>query len=274
MNCLSDLTLMQGDCLELMKQLPDGSIDLTVTSPPYDDMRTYNGNAAHWNFDKFKLIALELHRITKDGGVVVWIVGDATVKGSESGTSFRQALFFKEIGFNLHDTMIYQKLNPMPRDTRIPRYWQAFDYMFILSKGKPLHFNWLREATKTGGEMRGACGSRLANGEMRMDRRAKTADHTVGDTKPRTNIWGYGRDMIKNIHPAQYPVQLAADNVMSWSNPGDLVLDPFMGSGSTGVACINTGRRFIGMELDEGYFKIAQRRIGDVNYENQDNIDD
>ena len=100
-----DIKFIHGDCLEIMPTLADKSVDLTVTSPPYDNLRTYNGNS---QFD-FEGIAKELFRVTKDGGVVVWVVGDANINGSETGTSFRQALYFKEIGFNLHDTMIYQK---------------------------------------------------------------------------------------------------------------------------------------------------------------------
>lgn len=106
---MTSITLMQGDCLERMKEIPDCSIDLTVTSPPYDNLRIYNGNIDQWNFEKFQGIARELFRVTKDGGVVVWVVGDATIKGSETGSSFRQALYFKDLGFNLHDTMIYAK---------------------------------------------------------------------------------------------------------------------------------------------------------------------
>ena len=134
---MNDVELWHGDCLELMKDIPDEFIDLTVTSPPYDNLRTYNGNISQWSFEKFQEIAKELYRVTKDGGVVVWVVGDATVKGSETGTSFRQALWFKECGFNLWDTMIWQKTNPIPNDTRQNRYIQAYEYMFIFSKGKP-----------------------------------------------------------------------------------------------------------------------------------------
>ena len=127
------MQLLHGDCLELMKDMQDSYVDLAVTSPPYDNLRTYNGNISQWSFEKFQEIAKELYRITKKGGVVVWVVGDATIKGSETGTSFRQALYFKEIGFNLHDTMIYQK-NSLPMNHN--RYEQDFEYMFILSKGK------------------------------------------------------------------------------------------------------------------------------------------
>ena len=97
-------TIFNEDCLNTMRAMPDGVIDLVITSPPYDDLRNYKG----YSFD-FESIAKELFRVVKEGGVVVWVVGDATVDGSETGTSFRQALFFKEVGFNLHDTMIYMK---------------------------------------------------------------------------------------------------------------------------------------------------------------------
>jgi DNA modification methylase len=123
-----------GDCLEVMKKIPDGSVDLVLTSPPYDNLRTYNG----YNFD-FEGIAKELHRVTKDGGVIVWVVGDATIKGSETGTSFKQALYFKEIGFNLHDTMIYHKNNYPPLTHN--RYEQCFEYMFVFSKRYLKSFN-------------------------------------------------------------------------------------------------------------------------------------
>ena len=142
--------LMQGDCLELMKGIPDGSIDLTVTSPPYDNLRTYNGNIGQWNFEKFKAVAKELYRVTASGGVVVWVVGDATIKGSETGTSFKQALYFKECGFNLHDTMIYAKKAPIPLTHN--RYEQQFEYMFIFSKGKTKTFNPIMDDCKSSGK--------------------------------------------------------------------------------------------------------------------------
>lgn len=139
---MSEATLWCGDCLELMKNIPDGSIDLTVTSPPYDNLRTYNGNISQWSFEKFQEIAKELYRATADGGVVVWVVNDATIKGSETGTSFRQALWFKEIGFNLHDTMIWEKISPFQHKNR---YIQNFEYMFVLSKGKPKTANLIQD---------------------------------------------------------------------------------------------------------------------------------
>lgn len=259
---ISKVKLIQGDCLEAMKTLPDKSIDLTVTSPPYDNLRSYNGNIDQWCFEKFQEIVKELYRITKDGGVIVWIVGDSTINGSETGTSFKQALYFKEIGFNIHDTMIWEKPNPMPRDTRIPRYWQAFEYMFVFSKGKPLHFTFLRENTKS--SRISQFHQRTDNDEFRDDRKDKTKNNIVQKTKPLSNVWTIN-SCVSNTertgHPAQFPEKLAADHIISWSNEGDTVLDPFMGSGTTGKMAVLNNRNFVGIELDEDYFKIASERI-------------
>lgn len=259
---ISKVKLIQGDCLEVMKTLPDKSIDLTVTSPPYDNLRSYNGNIDQWCFEKFQEIVKELYRITKDGGVIVWIVGDSTINGSETGTSFKQALYFKEIGFNIHDTMIWEKPNPMPRDTRIPRYWQAFEYMFVFSKGKPLHFTFLRENTKS--SRISQFHQRTDNDEFRDDRKDKTKNNIVQKTKPLSNVWTINSCMSnteRTGHPAQFPEKLAADHIISWSNEGDTVLDPFMGSGTTGKMAVLNNRNFVGIELDEKYFKIASERI-------------
>ena len=251
-----NIELKQGDCLELMKDIPDGSVDLTVTSPPYDNLRTYNGNINQWSFEKFKLIAEELYRITKDGGVVVWVVGDATIKGSETGTSFRQALYFKEIGFNLHDTMIYQK-NGTGACGSNKCYWQTFEYMFVFSKGKIKTVNRLTTETtvKQGG-------SRIKNnGEKKKENRI------IDNEKKsvRSNVWVYNVGNANNDdktgHPAVFPEQLAKDHIISWSNEGETVLDCFMGSGTTGKMAVLNNRNFIGIELDEGYFNIAKKRI-------------
>ena len=135
------------DCLEGMRGIPDGSVDLTVTAPPYDNLRTYNGFA--WDFEG---VAKELFRVTKHGGVVVWVVGDQTIKGNETGTLFRQALFFKDCGFNLHDTMIWKKTNPIPLTHN--RFEQSFEYMFVFSKGSPKTFNPIKIPCATKGQIR------------------------------------------------------------------------------------------------------------------------
>ena len=240
------------DCVAGMKLLDDESVDLTVTSPPYDNLRTYNGFT--WDFEA---TAKELYRITKQGGVVVWVVADATVKGSETGTSFRQALYFKDIGFNLHDTMIYQK-NGTGACGSNKCYWQTFEYMFVFSKGNVKTVNRLT----TGKKQTSGGGSRIKkDGSRKIENREFCPDKE----QIRSNVWLYsvgkasGDDEVN--HPAKFPEQLAGDHILSWSNPGDLVFDPFMGSGTTGKMALLNSRNFIGIELDDGYFNIAQKRI-------------
>ena len=244
-------TIIQGDCLEVMKKFDDNSIDLTITSPPYDNLRDYNG----YTFD-FKGIAKELYRVIKEGGVVVWVVGDATIKGSETGTSFRQALYFKEIGFNLHDTMIYEKsTSPFPMHTRCN---QLFEYMFIFSKDKPKTFNPIKIPTITGGQKRKNDG-----GYRQKDGSKHKANYeTRKMTKTIGNIWRYrvcGK--IDNKHPAIFPEKLAEDHILSWSNEGDIVLDPMAGSGTTLKMAKKNNRNFIGIEISKEYCKIAEAKI-------------
>lgn len=236
------------DCLDTMARMEDNFIDLTVTSPPYDNLRTYNG----YSFD-FENIAKELYRVTKQGGVVVWVVGDATIKGSETGTSFKQALFFKECGFNLHDTMIWQKTNPPPNDKRQNRYINAFEYMFVFSKGKPKNCNYIIEECKHYGKIRG--GTKQL--DIDSDKRRVSKKSEVNKTKPLVNVWRISKYCGKNNHPAPFPEQLANDHIISWSNEEDLVYDPFMGSGTTAKMSKMNNRNYIGSEISEEYCKIA-----------------
>lgn len=253
------IELLQGDCLELLKGIPDGSVDLTVTSPPYDNIREYNGNIDQWNFEKFQAIAKELYRVTTTGGTMVWIVNDATIKGSETGTSFKQALYFKECGFNIHDTMIWQKISPF---THKNRYIACFEYMFILSKGSPNTSNIICDRKNKWGGVAVHGTQRLkADGVLQQNNGIK-AKRKVKEFGARYNVWDIpGEKNNKTGHPAVFPERLVRDHIITWSNPNDVVLDPFMGSGTTGVACVNTGRSFIGMELDQNYFNIAKNRI-------------
>lgn len=243
------MELHQGDCLEVMKGMPDKSIDLTVTSPPYDNLRTYNG----YSFN-FEGIAKELYRITEDGGVVVWVVGDVTINGSETGTSFKQALYFKDIGFNLHDTMIYSKRNPMPHIKK-NRYTPSFEYMFILSKGTPKTTNLLTEPCKYSG-----VDITSTNTNTESIKAKKKVYHTK-NTKIRRNIFEYVLAGTNYGHPAIFPEELAKDHIISWSNEGDTVLDPFMGSGTTGKMAVQLNRNFIGIEISAEYLEIAKKRI-------------
>lgn len=241
-----------------MKNILDNSIDLTVTSPPYDNLRTYNNNIEQWSFEKFQEIAKELYRITAKGGVVVWVVGDSTIKGSETGTSFKQALYFKECGFNLHDTMIYQKQNYVPLTHN--RYEQEFEYMFVLSKGKPKTFNPIKMPCKYAGtETWGNTSFHKTNNSGLVDCGKKK----INDFKQHGNIFCYLTNKSKETkgHPAPFPEQLANDHIITWSNEGDTVLDCFMGSGTTGKMAKLNNRKFIGIELDDTYFEIAKNRI-------------
>ena len=248
-----------GDCLEVMKGLPDKCVDLTVTSPPYDNLRDYNG----FSFD-FEGIAKELYRITKDGGVVVWVVGDATIKGSETGNSFRQALFFMKCGFNLHDTMIYQKnAMPFPEQTR---YIQCFEYMFVMSKGKPKSHNMIKEPTRVANRIKNkkSC-------QRNKDGTTTPMKYETGkNERNKWNVWvyevGYNKttkDKEAFQHPAMFPEALARDHIISWSNKGDLVLDPFVGSGTTAKMALLNGRNYIGIDISEEYCEIARKRIAE-----------
>ena len=239
--------------LETMAKMPDCFVDLTVTSPPYDNLRTYNG----YCFD-FENVAKELFRITKQGGVVIWIVGDATIKGSETGTSFKQALYFKEIGFNLHDTMIYAKNSYIPLTHN--RYEQQFEYMFVLSKGKPKIFNPIMIPSLTAGTKRNR--GRSKSNETTYAERLREEKTTVNSEKQKPNIWFYDvGENDKTKHSAPFPEQLANDHIISWSNENDLVYDPFMGSGTTAKMCILNNRKWIGSEISNEYVELSKQRL-------------
>lgn len=244
------------NCLDTMAKMPDNFIDLTVTSPPYDNLREYKG----YSFD-FENIAKELYRITKNGGVLVWIVGDATMNGTESGTSFKQALFFKEIGFNLHDTMIYQKVNYVPLTHN--RYEQSFEFMFVLSKGKPKTFNPIRIPCKQAGKVEKYGLERRKNHGSKHAMRLydETEFKATKETKIAPNIFSYTLGREKTGHPAPFPEQLAKDQVLSWSNENDLIYDCFMGSGTIAKVSIINNRNYIGSEISSEYCDIIQERI-------------
>ena len=253
----NNVWLMKGDCLERMKEIESGSVDLTVTSPPYDNLRTYN-NSLDWGEHVWKNVLQELFRVTKQGGVVVWVVGDATIKGSETGTSFKQALYAKEIGFNLHDTMIYQTNKPPMNDKR---YQSEFEYVFIFSKGKPAVFNAILIDTLHP-NVTNKGGNRNKDGT----KKERTYENKTGGKKIKGNIWYIPRgsrsgDEYSRKHPATFPDVLANDHIISWSNEGDTVLDCFMGSGTTGKMSLINSRKFIGIEKDAEYFDIGTKRI-------------
>lgn len=244
------------NCLDTMKRMPDNFIDLTVTSPPYDNLREYKG----YSFD-FETIAKELYRVTKVGGVVVWVVGDATVNGSETGTSFRQALFFKECGFNLHDTMIYQKANPMPLNHN--RLDQCFEFIFCLSKGKPAKFNPIFNRCISVGNIKNRSQETKSAIDKNSASRKRNENTIVKDKRYKTNILKYsvGIESESGMHPAIFPEELAKEQIYLWSNEGDLVYDPFTGSGTTLKMAHLQKRKWIGSEISSEYTELANKRI-------------
>ena len=250
--------LILGDCVDVMADLPAGSIDLTVTSPPYDNLRTYNGTLNDWTAEKWQAVIRGLYRVTKPGGVVVWVVGDATIKGSETGTSFRQALYAMERGFRLHDTMIWNKGSFTGVGALATRYAPTHEYMFVWAKAAPKTFNPLKDRrNKVSGRISGRL--RLADGSMTE---MSTAGKPRAEFGQRFAIWDIPpMGGNQTGHPAPFPEALARDHILSWSSPGDVVLDPFLGSGTTGKMALQLGRQFVGIERDPSYFAIAQERV-------------
>lgn len=249
--------IYRSDCVEFMKSMDENSVDLTVTSPPYDELRDYKG----YSFD-FENIAKQLYRVTKKGGVVVWVVGDQTIKGNETGTSFRQALYFKEVGFNLFDTMIYKK-TPRGAVGNNKTYWQTFEYMFVLSKGIPKTINLIKDRENKD-ERNGDNGTkRLSDGSLLRLKRGGYSKYGR-----RTNVWKYligkghsASDNLAHQHPAIFPEKLVQDHIISWSNEGDVVFDPMCGSGTTCKMAMVGKRNYIGCDISQEYVELAKKRL-------------
>lgn len=248
-----------GDNTEILSRMPSECIDLVVTSPPYDDIREYGGHS--WNFDG---LAAQLLRVLKPGGVIVWVVGDKTEGGNESGTSMRQALGFQTAGLNLHDTMIYEKCGAFERKGH-RTYPQAFEFMFVLSKGSPKTFNIIRDRKNSLGGQVHRPTLRQPDGTMK---RGASWGREIREVGARTNIWRYSVGWMKSAsdavafeHPAIMPEALASDHIASWSNPGDVVLDPFLGSGTTCKAAKALNRQWCGIEVNPDYCRIAEARL-------------
>jgi len=252
-----------GDNCDVLGRFPEGCIDLVVTSPPYDNLRDYGGHP--WDFYG---VAWQLKRVLKPGGVIVWVVGDSTVEGGETGSSMRQATHFQQLGLLLHDTMIYQKSNfAFPSNGR---YHQLWEYMFVFAKGTPRVWNPLKDK-------RNAQPGRNSSGTVRQKdgstKKVSEKKKFVKEYGQRGNIWRYvtgsghvAENNIAHEHPAIFPEALAADHIKSWSNEGDLILDPFCGSGTTTAMACKLKRRFIGIEVDPTYCELAVRRMGEAGF--------
>lgn len=265
-------TVVHGDNIEILKEFPSDVVGLTVTSPPYDKIRNYSDhldlkqefNGYSFNFEP---LAQELYRVTKPGRCVVWVVGDmVNAKGSYTGNSFRQALYFKEIGFNIHQTIIYGKNGPsFPASEKSTRYSNVFEYMFVLSKGRPEVANLIKDRKN-----HWAGHTSFGDGSQRgqKDELTKRRQYVINEYGIRFNIWQYNtgkgfstKDEDAFDHPAIFPEKLAQDHIRSWSNSGDLVLDPFCGSGTTLKMAVLDGREFIGIDVVEKYVQLSSRRV-------------
>ncbi|MGR3179943.1 MAG: DNA-methyltransferase [Candidatus Anammoxibacter sp.] len=250
---IGDCTIYLGDCLEILSTLD--KVDIVVTSPPYDNLRDYGDSFSGFNWSSY---IPPISKSIVDGGVIMWNVADATIKGSETGTSFKQALAFMEAGLNLHDTMIYAKyMSNFPESVR---YFNAFEYMFIFSNGQPKTFNPIKDRRNKWRGMSIHGTRRDVSGELKK----KESNTISGKTGMRLNWWLINHEQECTDHPATMPYCMAHDHIETWSNGGDTILDPFMGSGTTGVACARMGRNFIGVELEHKYFDIACKRIEDA----------
>jgi DNA modification methylase len=249
------------DNVKGMNLLDENSVDLTVTSPPYDDMRNYKG----YSFD-FENVAKGLYRITKNGGVIVWVVADGTLKGNETGTSFKQALYFKELGFNLLDTMIYHKRAVGACGSQFS-YNQSFEYMFVFTKGKIKTFNPIKDLVpeRAGKPTRYTKQSKSNKEGYSLETHIKIAP--MGSK--RQNMWtydiGYGSGDDKTSHPAVFPESMTQDHILSWSNENDLVFDPFVGSGTTAKMAMLNNRNYIGFDSSQEYCNIAISRLEKYN---------
>ena len=250
-------SIIEGNCVDVMKSFDENLVDLTVTSPPYDNLRTYKGYVF-----PFEEIAEQLYRVTKPGGIVVWVVADATINGSETGTSFKQSLHFMKVGFNLHDTMIFQKTNPIPQIYR-KRYNNIFEYMFVFSKGEVKTHNPIKiDCLHAGLQLNGTTYKNYSKGEQKREKMAKP----VKKMKIKGNIWEYvvgkkAEDQEAKGHPAPFPCALVRDHINSWTNEGDIVLDPMNGSGTTCASALQLNRKYIGIDMSHEYCEMARERM-------------
>lgn len=254
-----DYAIIQGDAAEKLAEISSNSIDFVLTSPPYDNLRDYQGHGSTWNSTKWENVIKNLYRVIKPGCFCVWVVADATINGSETGTSFKQALYAMDCGFNLFDTMIYHKESQPTQQGS--RYEQHFEYMFVFSKGKAKPRKLLQEPARKAGEVT-VSSHRDKKGNLREFK------HKISDMKYKGNVWKYavgGCSIPKQYrgHPATFPIQLAIDHIESWTIENDLILDPFAGSGTTGVAALQLKRRFLGIEINENYADMIRTRIQD-----------
>lgn len=246
------------DAVVGLRLLPADCIDLTLTSPPYDWIRDYNGTFDPAKFP-FVRIAEELYRITAPGGVVLWITRDQQQDCCESGTSAKQMLYFKNIGFNVQ-TMIVDSISARHR-----RYCYGMppQFCFVLSKGRPKAFHPIRDKPNTEPGRIKSWSARNRDGRIR-----KGKPKEIPKYGRRSHIWlyptGFGLvsdDPLPRNAPAPMVETVAGDLMLSYSNPGDLILDPMAGLGTTGKVAVKLNRQFIGFERVRKYCDVANDRV-------------
>lgn len=246
------IEIYHGDCREILPSLP--KVDLVVTSPPYGSVRDY---VRYEGVDTLAVLA-ELACMLIEGGVIVWNTADQVTEGSETGQSFREALHVMSQGLRLHDTMIYCREGVNFPDAN--RYHPAFEYMFVFSKGAPRCFNGIRDRKNKWGGTTVHGTQRERDGRMTVPSQNGSL---IPDIGLRLNWWILKPASTEPTldHPARMPISMAQAHVQSWCNAGDLVLDPFMGSGTTLRAAKDLGRKAIGIEICEAYCEIAANRL-------------
>ena len=251
-------SIICGDSAEVLKNFPDNSIDMVVTSPPYDGLRDYNG----FSLDLHK-IGKEIYRVLKDGGIAVMVIQDATKDFAKSLTSFRTIVdWCDNVGFRLFETVIYHK-NGTEGAWWKQRFRVDHEYMPIFMKGKkPQYFNKepLKIPSKHGGKVMSGSGNRRTDGTL-----SETVRRPINTMKCRGTVWDYlmagDKNPLKRKHPAVFPDKIPYDCIQCFCPEGGLVLDPFIGCGSTAVMAKVLGRNYIGIDISREYCDLAEERI-------------
>lgn len=246
------------ECVEGMEMLPDDCVDLVVTSPPYDAVRKYNGFA----FDLHQTGA-QIHRVLKDGGIAAMVIQDQTKDFGKSLTSFRTIIdWCDSFGFKLFECVIYRK-NGSEGAWWKHRFRVDHEYIPLFLKGdRPAYFDKqpLRVPSKHGGKVMSGSGNRRTDGATNG-----TVRREINATKCRGTIWNYlmagDKNPLKRKHPAVFPDAIPSDLIQCFCPPGGIVLDPFIGSGSTAVQALKHERHFIGFDISQEYCDLCNQRL-------------
>jgi DNA modification methylase len=263
---LGSFVINKTHCAEssvALKKLPDNCIDIVVTSPPYDRIRDYNGFECNLHN-----IGEQLSRVLKDGGIIVMVIQDQTKDFGKSLTTFRTILdWCDNFNLKLFETVIYKK-HGAEGAWWTKRFRVDHEYIPVFLKGKrPAYFTkeHLKIPSKHAGKTMTGCATRLTNGSTLKSKKLK-----INPTKCRGTIWDYvtcgDGGKLKHEHPATFPDKIPVDFIETFCPPGGIVLDPFMGSGTTALAALNLGRNFLGFDISNEYVSLANKRV-DLEYD-------